>query len=1700
MNALTSITDAVGTTCTIYLHGRLKRLFGESVHVPGSTVAVAIRNMLIKKPEIRFVLEQGEYRVVRGNLAKGIDLDASMLAMQIGPSREIHLFPAAEGGGGHGGLKVVLGAVLIVAAVATAGAALAGYGAAAGLTMASGLQLAGTIGLFGASLLLGGISQLIAPQPGLGASYLLNGNLNTAQQGTVVPLIYGRARCGSIVAATAYAAEDYTTSTSDYTGAGAYYDASGGFSGYLKAFDTGNPLPPGATGKGGGGKGGGGGGIQAPNTLESKAIVTILDIISEGPITGIVNGPQGIYFNNTPLMNPDGSWNFRGVRFKYLFGNPEQAALSGFPSATEDVVVNTRCFYSDPLVQQLQSTTASQARVTIELPALLATNTQNGDVNPSTLNLMIEVAEVVGTSVGTYSQVIYDTIHGKCTSPYQKSYVFDLPGVGGVNPVTSWNIRLTKLTPESAVSTTVNELYWFSYDLITNNLIGYEDSAGVLLQIDSEAFGSSLPNRTYLVDGITVQVPLNYSVSTRTYATTGPGTNGGAWDYVSFQPDTCSNPAWILYDFLSNSRYGLGLSSAQLETLAIQLYEIAQYCDGLVPDGNGGTEPRYELNGVFNQRASAFQIMQAIAATFRGQVYWAGGQVCVSADMPGAPIKIYTSANVIDGNFVYEGTSLKTRHTMANVHFTDPTNQYLPGVEPVEVPQQVAQRGIFSADILGFGVTSRGLAHRLGNWLLYTENFQTETVTFSVSWDSAAVLPGNLIQIADSNIAGIRMGGRLRSNSTVSALALDMPFTPTSGQTYEATVVLDDGTLAQNVTISSFTNATTAQGAAYTIANLASPLIRAPLPQAVFVLQDANVAPTEWQVVGITETGQGIFEIVAAQYNPGKFALVEDVPTLNIPSFSTAAASLVAPLPAPANVTAITSLSGQGVTTIIATTVSWQMPNPPDLRIIQTQVSVVNAEGTTIAVLAATGTSVEINNLPPDTYYFAARSLGKNGSTSSWAYSAPFVITGQSPLAPPAVTGLSAIEGPRQTQLVWYASDQRDVQYYNVWRSSSAIAPHLSGSLAALIGTTSGTSFADVDSQTLSPGTNWNYWVEPVTSTGVVGAMSAMVSVAVSYITSGDLGVGSVTLPAFVTDIQPIGIWTSGSLPPSLGAANGANSIYWSVTGQLYTWNSTANAYQAATPTAATLGGGALNAAVSIPSTQITGALVAAQIASIDATQITGALVAAQIASIDATQITGALVAAQIASIDATQITGAITSTQIGPGSITTPAISSGAVTTTQIAAGTIQAGNMAAGSITAAALAVGSPNNVIWNSCASLTDAGWVYVASGDVITASGPVAGSSYASSWLLPGGSGYIFAATVNAGDTFSAWWEPVTNGVPVVAGQTYIGQAAFACQNIPANVKISWLNSSGTVISSSVGNVVAAGAAGGTTLSEYGVSYVVAVAPAGATTAILKLISLPQSATTNGLVVWSQALFGQVGPSTVGPVAWTPGGVTQISGGQLMASSVTANQIAGQTITGNQIAAGTITGNNILAGSIAVGNLAAGTLSASNITAGTLDAAVVIGSTANLGTVQITNANIASLTVGSSNLANNAVTNSYALSYTSYLTSGTVDHYFSTTYPDSSSVVACFIYISMPNDTNNQIQSESGSGSGYLIINVLNGAGSVISTLQDYPPITPGTDMIFSVYSPTVTSETLTVQAQLSGGYDYDWSVLILVLKK
>ena len=454
----------------VFFYGRLAKRFGPHRDIGGRQIGAIIRILLLTVPGFRAEIMQGSYRVLRGARHRDDAITADMMDFTVGDDGELHIIPVAKGSGGRGIGKDILGAVLIVTAIAVTvfQPELAGVigPAAANFLAASAF----TIGMLGVSLLLGGISEAISPQPGLGSSYLLGGNLNTVPQGTPVPLVYGRARTSPIVISSSYSAEDYTTATSDYKGIGAYDNGSNGNSGALKSFDSQNPLPAGAQGiaaigKGGGGKGGGGaqGGIEAPNTLQSKAVVRLLMAISEGVIGGLVNGGKSILFGETPLEADDGTWNFRGVAWQILNGLPSQGSIPGFASATETTAVGIQVYSATPVIQTVISSTADRARVTITIPSLFATNTQNGDTNPSSLHLQIQVRP----TGGTYSTVVDDVINGKCTSAYQRSYVISLPGaLSGTSAPTSWDIQMIKVTQDSAVLSTQNTLVWATYELL----------------------------------------------------------------------------------------------------------------------------------------------------------------------------------------------------------------------------------------------------------------------------------------------------------------------------------------------------------------------------------------------------------------------------------------------------------------------------------------------------------------------------------------------------------------------------------------------------------------------------------------------------------------------------------------------------------------------------------------------------------------------------------------------------------------------------------------------------------------------------------------------------------------------------------------------------------------------------------------------------------------------------------------------------------------------------------------------------------------------------------------------------------------------------------------------------------------------------------------------------------------------------------
>ncbi len=616
-------------------------------------------------------------------------------------------------------------------------------------------------------------------------------------------------------------------------------------------------------GAGGGGKGGGGGGIsEAPDTLRSSEKAIVLDALCEGPVQGLVNGAQSVYFDGVPLQNGDGTWNFNQAVFGYTTGtlgsnSNGASSLTGDGASVESTYpVATKIYQATPLVQSITTANVDTVRVTLNVPSLTSTDASSGKLNGASVEFTIGIQ----TAGGGYVIRVHDTINGKTSSNYARSYVIPLSGAG------PFDIQVTRITPDSGSSLTVNDLYWQDYTSIISTHLEYRHTAMAYTAIDAQQF-SSIPQRAFDMQGLIIQVPSNYNPTTRVYT--------GTWD-GTFQLAWSDNPAWCFYDLLTNSRYGLGDMIPATSLNKWQLYVIGQYCDQMVSDGFGGTEPRFTCNLLIQGEAEAYTVVQNMASIFRGMAYWSAGSIAVTQDAPATPVQSFTPANVIGGVFNYQGTSLKARHTVALVTWNDPAQQYKQVVEYVQDDALVAKYGVVKAQVTAMGCTSRGQAHRWGQWLLYTENLETEAISFKASLDGTFLTPGAIIQTSDPNRAGARMGGRVLGISP-DGLTLTLDSAAPSGSGFTVQVAFPDGTMGSSAVSSVSGNKIV----------LPAALAQTPVSGAIFILSETTLVPEQWRVVTISESAPNEVQIGATTYNSTKYPFIEDGLPLAVPQIST---------------------------------------------------------------------------------------------------------------------------------------------------------------------------------------------------------------------------------------------------------------------------------------------------------------------------------------------------------------------------------------------------------------------------------------------------------------------------------------------------------------------------------------------------------------------------------------------------------------------------------------------------------------------------------------------------------------------------------------------------------------------------------------------------------------------------------------------
>lgn len=718
---------------------------------------------------------------------------------------------------------------------------------------------------------------------------------------------------------------------------------------------------------------------EQPDDLQSVAKAKILLALGEGEFAGGLTG-KDIYLDGTPLENADGSQNFSGVSWEFRPGTQAQTYIQGIPGTENEISVGTEVSSKTAWTHTFTNTQLSAVRVRLKWPSLMKQE-DDGDVVGNTVKYAIDLQ----TDGGAWQTVLETAVTGKTTSGYERSHRIDLPQAGS-----TWTLRLRKISPDANSVKVGDVMTLQSYTEVIDAKLRYPNTALLYIEFDSSQFNGSIPQISCEPRGRVIRVPDNYNPETREY--TGVWTGGFKWAWTD-------NPAWIYYDIVTADRFGLGnrLSSANISKWT--LYQIAQYCDQLVPDGRGGDgmEPRYTCNVYVQERNDAYTVLRDFAAIFRGMTCWNGEQIVVQADMPRDVDFTYTRANIV-GKPRYSSSSSQVRYTNALVSWSDPDNAYADAMEPAFIPELVSRYSFNQLEMTAIGCTRQSEAHRKGLWGILTNN-KDRVVEFDVGLDGRIPQPGYIIALADELLAGRVNGGRISAvNGRVITLDRDVDAKPgdrlqlnlPSGISQSRTIQAVNG--RRQITVTTAYSET-------------------PERECVWAVESNDLFLQQYRVTGVKENGDATLTITGVSHDPDKFARIDTGAIIDQRPVSV----LPAGNQSPPDDIVITSRSvvNQGIS-VETMQVNWSAVSGA----IAYEAQWRRNDGNWINVPRSSTTSFEVSGIYAGRYLVRVRAINAAEISSGWAYSEEKTLTGKvgEPLAPLALATRSLVHG---VQVSW---------------------------------------------------------------------------------------------------------------------------------------------------------------------------------------------------------------------------------------------------------------------------------------------------------------------------------------------------------------------------------------------------------------------------------------------------------------------------------------------------------------------------------------------------------------------------------------------------------------------------------------------------------------------------------------------------------
>ena len=570
-----------------------------------------------------------------------------------------------------------------------------------------------------------------------------------------------------------------------------------------------------------------------------------------------------------------------------------------------------------PVTRQITDIDVTSVRITVGSPSMVVAK-DDGRVREVQIQYKVEIQYQGGGynpvdfgDFDFYSSYLGNgefKLKGYSPDLYQRRHLIvldqDKIQAGTAFPV---DIRLKRIGHEFHNDTVsiADTLIWYDYTERVGEKTRYPNSALFGLKIDAQQF-PSIPRRSYKIRGIKVRIPHNATVRA-----------DGSLEYDANTPfngtlkttrEWTTDPPFILYDLLTNTRYGLGSQILTPEERAkdaagnfngasdtasnLDLYSFkkaSEYCGELIDNFEGGQEPRFSCNVLLQTQQDAYKLVQEMCSVFRAMPFWEVGGITVAQDAPDVFAYTFNQSNVTEAGFSYSGSSLKNRPTCVSVKYFDSNLRDFAN-ELVELSgtsfKPVRKYGYNKQNITAFACTSRAQARRLGLWFLYSSHNETEVCSFES--DIAAgitVRPGDLIKIGDPVRAGKTVAGRVSSGSTTTSVKLDRSDVDIFGTQAPSSFVLNVITEGRNADGSAKTDPRTGAliyevqvvSESTIVGNTVTPgstLNSAPVAGSAFAIGYSELALSLWRVLSVVEN-ESTYSITALAHEKDKYSVIE---------------------------------------------------------------------------------------------------------------------------------------------------------------------------------------------------------------------------------------------------------------------------------------------------------------------------------------------------------------------------------------------------------------------------------------------------------------------------------------------------------------------------------------------------------------------------------------------------------------------------------------------------------------------------------------------------------------------------------------------------------------------------------------------------------------------------------------------------------